>query len=52
MASIYEIEALKGGNTIKGPAVLESPAMCFVVPPGFTTRLDERRLFHLQETSV
>jgi acetone carboxylase, beta subunit len=52
MASIYEIEQLKSGNTINGPAVLESPATCFVVPPGFTTRLDERRLFHLQETSV
>ena len=50
MASIYEIEKLKAGNTISGPAVLESPTMSFVVPPGFRARLDERRLFHLQET--
>jgi len=51
MASIYDIEQLNAGNTINGPAVLESPATSFVVPPGFRTRLDERRLFHLQERS-
>jgi len=51
MATIYDIARLKAGNTIEGPAVLESPASSFVVPPGFTTRLDERRLFHLKETS-
>jgi acetone carboxylase beta subunit len=49
-ADIYQMETLKAGNRIVGPAIIESPATTFVVPDGFATWLDEHRLFHLEET--
>ena len=48
-AAIYHMEKLKPGNEIKGPAVIESDATTYVVPPGFETFLDVNRLFHLIE---
>ena len=42
-------EALKPGNTIAGPAIIESDATTFVVPLGFATTIDKHRLFHLKE---
>lgn len=48
-AKLYKMELLKPGNEIKGPAVIESDATTFVVPPGFETFLDVNRLFHLIE---
>jgi acetone carboxylase beta subunit len=44
------MEALKPGNRIVGPAIIESASTTFVVPDGFETRLDKHRLFHLKET--
>jgi acetone carboxylase beta subunit len=49
-ADVYQMETLKAGNRIVGPAIIESPATTFVVPDGFATWLDEHRLFHLEET--
>ena len=48
-AAIWKMEALKPGNEITGPAIIESDATTFVVPRGFATRLDKHRLFHLHE---
>jgi acetone carboxylase, beta subunit len=48
-ADIWEMEALKTGNKIRGFAIIESPATTFVVPPGFETHLDQHRIFHLRE---
>ena len=48
-AVIWKMEALKPGNTITGPAIVESDATTFVVPKGFATSLDKHRLFHLKE---
>ncbi|MDO6562407.1 hydantoinase/oxoprolinase family protein [Amphritea sp. 1_MG-2023] len=48
-ADIFKMELLQPGNEIKGPAVIESDATTYVVPPGFETFLDENRLFHLIE---
>ena len=48
-AKLYHMEALKAGNVIDGPAVIESPATTLVVPDGWSTRLDSHRLFHLRE---
>ncbi|MCP8687340.1 hydantoinase/oxoprolinase family protein [Marinobacterium sedimentorum] len=48
-AEIFKMELLKPGNEIKGPAVIESDATTYVVPPGFETFLDVNRLFHLIE---
>jgi acetone carboxylase, beta subunit len=49
-AIVWKMEALKPGNTIVGPAIIESDATTFVVPNGFSTTLDKHRLFHLKET--
>jgi acetone carboxylase beta subunit len=49
-AELWQMEALKPGNRIVGPAIIESAATTFVVPDGFETRLDKHRLFHLKET--
>ena len=49
-ATLWQMETLKAGNRISGPAVIESPATTFVVPDGFETVLDNHRLFHLKET--
>ncbi|MEM2177134.1 MAG: hydantoinase/oxoprolinase family protein [Archaeoglobaceae archaeon] len=47
-AEIYEMGKLKAGNLIKGPAVIESPASTYVVPPNCRTKLDSRRIFWLE----
>jgi acetone carboxylase, beta subunit len=48
-AVVWSMEALRAGNRIVGPAVIESPATTFVVPSGFETHVDSHRLFHLHE---
>ncbi|WP_338878988.1 hydantoinase/oxoprolinase family protein [Achromobacter veterisilvae] len=50
VATLWHMEALKPGNRIKGPAIVESDATTFVVPQGFSASIDKHRLFHLQET--
>lgn len=49
VATLWKMEALKPGNTIAGPAIIESDATTFVVPLGFATTIDKHRLFHLKE---
>jgi N-methylhydantoinase A/oxoprolinase/acetone carboxylase beta subunit len=39
---------LKAGNVIEGPAIIESPASTYVVPPNYSTKLDRRRVFWLE----
>jgi acetone carboxylase beta subunit len=51
-AKLWQMEALKPGNRIVGPAIIESASTTFVVPDGFETRLDKHRLFHLKETGT
>jgi acetone carboxylase beta subunit len=48
-AQIWSMEALKAGNRVVGPAIIESPATTFIVPLGFETYCDSHRLFHLKE---
>ncbi|GAB7540811.1 hydantoinase/oxoprolinase family protein [Cupriavidus sp. 8B] len=48
-AVLWKMEALQPGNTIIGPAIIESDATTFVVPEGFATTLDKHHLFHLKE---
>jgi acetone carboxylase beta subunit len=48
-ARLYKMEALRPGNRVTGPAIIESDATTFVVPDGFETFLDGHRLFHLNE---
>ncbi|AMG29574.1 hydantoinase/oxoprolinase family protein [Grimontia hollisae] len=47
-AELFQMELLKPGNRITGPAIIESDATTFVVPDGFETYLDKHRLFHLK----
>lgn len=48
-AQIWSMEALKAGNRVVGPAIVESPSTTFIVPLGFETYCDKHRLFHLKE---
>jgi N-methylhydantoinase A/oxoprolinase/acetone carboxylase beta subunit len=46
-AEILDLEKLRAGNVVRGPAVVESPASTMLVPPGRSARLDEYRIFHM-----
>jgi N-methylhydantoinase A/acetone carboxylase beta subunit len=48
---IYVLEEVGAGQTVEGPAVLESPATTFTIPPGRTARLDSNQIFHLEVSS-
>jgi acetone carboxylase, beta subunit len=47
---VYEQDRLKAGQTICGPAIVESPATTFAIPPDRSARLDSHRIFHLGDT--
>jgi acetone carboxylase beta subunit len=44
---IYELAEVEAGNEVAGPAIVESPATTFAVPPGRRARLDGHGIFHL-----
>lgn len=46
-AAILDLDQIRPGNVVKGPAVVEAPASTMVVPPGRTARLDTHRIFHM-----
>ena len=46
-AALLDLEKLRAGNVVTGPAVVESPSSTMVVPPGRHARLDEHRIFHI-----
>jgi N-methylhydantoinase A/acetone carboxylase beta subunit len=46
-AAVFEMGALRSGNRIFGPAVIESPSSTLMVPPGRVVALDEHRIFHM-----
>ncbi len=47
-ASLWEMELLRPGNRIDGPAVIEHPATTLVVPPGKRVEIDEFNFFWLK----
>jgi N-methylhydantoinase A/acetone carboxylase beta subunit len=49
--TILDLEKLKAGNVVDGPAVIEAPASTMVVPPGRSARLDKHRVFHLNNSA-
>jgi N-methylhydantoinase A/acetone carboxylase beta subunit len=49
-SDIYELTDVAPGNSIEGPAIVESVATTFAVPPGRTARLDRHQIFHLART--
>ncbi len=44
---IYELGDVEPGNSIGGPAIVESVATTFAIPPGRHARLDRYQIFHL-----
>lgn len=46
---VYEQDEVVAGQVIAGPAIVESPATTFAIPPGREARLDRHRIFHLAE---
>jgi acetone carboxylase, beta subunit len=45
---VYDLEGVPAGQAVEGPAVLESPATTFAVPPGRRVTLDRHQIFHLE----
>jgi acetone carboxylase beta subunit len=43
----YEQDTVRAGHEVAGPAIIESPADTFAIPPGRSARLDRNRIFHL-----
>jgi acetone carboxylase, beta subunit len=50
-ASILDLEKIKAGNVVHGPAVIEAPAST-MVPPGRSARLDRHRIFHMSTSTL
>jgi pyruvate/2-oxoglutarate dehydrogenase complex dihydrolipoamide acyltransferase (E2) component len=46
--SIYEQDDVRTGDVIAGPAIVESPADTFAIPPGRKATLDQHRIWHLE----
>jgi acetone carboxylase, beta subunit len=44
---LYELGEIEAGNEIEGPAIVESVATTFAIPPGRSARLDRHHIFHL-----
>ncbi len=48
--AIYEQGDLSAGHVVQGPAIIESPADTFAIPPDREARLDRNRIFHLERS--
>jgi acetone carboxylase beta subunit len=46
--AIYEQDDVRAGDVIAGPAIVESPADTFAIPPGRKATLDQHRIWHLE----
>ena len=44
---IFQLEEVRAGNTIEGPAIVEHSATTFAIPPGRRAVLDGHHIFHL-----
>ncbi len=49
-SEIFQLESVRAGNTIEGPAIVEHSATTFAIPPGRRARLDGHHIFHLTST--
>ena len=45
---IYEMDDVRNGHVIEGPAVLEAESTTFPIPPDRRAWLDEHGIFHLE----
>ncbi len=46
---IFQLESVRAGNSIHGPAIVEHSATTFAIPPGRRARLDKHQIFHLTD---
>ena len=46
--AIYEMDDVRPGHKLEGPAILEAESTTFPIPPDRTARLDEHGIFHLE----
>lgn len=51
MTPVFEQDEVLAGQSLEGPAIVESPSATFAVPPGRVARLDGNRIFHLGEST-
>ncbi len=49
---IFQLESVRAGNSIHGPAIVEHSATTFAIPPGRRAKLDEHQIFHLTDMEV
>ena len=49
--ALYELAAVGAGHAIAGPAIVESPATTFAIPPGREASLDLNAIFHLSSAA-
>jgi acetone carboxylase, beta subunit len=50
--AIHELDDVRAGHELEGPAIVESVATTFAIPPGRSARLDRRQIFHLSPAEV
>jgi len=48
---IFQLEEIRAGQSIEGPAIVEHSATTFAVPPGRSASLDSHHIFHLADSS-
>lgn len=48
---VYEQDDVRAGQTLVGPAIVESPSTTLAVPPGRSAELDRHRIFHLHDAA-
>ena len=46
--AIHEMDDVRPGHALEGPAILEAESTTFPIPPGSRARLDEHGIFHLE----
>jgi acetone carboxylase beta subunit len=44
---IFQLESVRAGNAIDGPAIVEHSATTFAIPPGRRATLDAHHIFHM-----
>jgi acetone carboxylase beta subunit len=45
---VYEMDDVRNGHTIEGPAVIEAPSTTFAIPPDRRAWIDTNDIFHLE----
>ncbi|GAX90003.1 hydantoinase/oxoprolinase family protein [Effusibacillus lacus] len=47
--TVWEMNELRAGNVVKGPAIIQDPMTTVVIPPGKEVALDNFRLLHYRD---